>query len=230
MPPVFGPDVAVADPLEVLGRAEGHDPEAVGKREQRDLVALEQLLDHDIAAERLHRVQRVGELLLCLADEDTFARGEAVGLDDARRACDRQRRCHRHACRPQHVLREGLRPFDARGRGTRPENGDAILAQRVRDTRDERAFRPDHDEVGRERHRKAEQTLGILRPHRMAPAERCDAGIAGRGVQFASGVGSARGATPGRARALQNRRRAPSRRRVYSSGWRAQVSRVGSCG
>ena len=46
MPPVFGP-VAVEDPLVVLRRRQRHRALAVAQREQRELLALEVLLDHD---------------------------------------------------------------------------------------------------------------------------------------------------------------------------------------
>ncbi len=49
MPPVFGTGVAVADALVVLCRAERHDVVAVGEEEQRDLLAVEELLDQDRA-------------------------------------------------------------------------------------------------------------------------------------------------------------------------------------
>ena len=50
MPPVFGPLVVVADPLEVLGRAQRHDRLAVAEAEQRDLRPVEELLDDDPSA------------------------------------------------------------------------------------------------------------------------------------------------------------------------------------
>ena len=56
MPPVLGPGVAVADPLEVLRRGQGTAPGAVAHGEQRQLGAGHALLDHDRApgvAERL---------------------------------------------------------------------------------------------------------------------------------------------------------------------------------
>ena len=52
MPPVFGPGVAVADALEVLGRRQRHDPRAVGQAQERHLGAGEALLDHDDARRR----------------------------------------------------------------------------------------------------------------------------------------------------------------------------------
>ena len=48
MPPVFGPSVAVEDPLVVLGRRQRDDVLAVAERQQRELLALEVLLEHDL--------------------------------------------------------------------------------------------------------------------------------------------------------------------------------------
>ena len=47
MPPVFGPSVAVEDALVVLGRGQRHGALAVAQRQQRQLLALQVLLDHD---------------------------------------------------------------------------------------------------------------------------------------------------------------------------------------
>ena len=54
----------------------------------------------------------------------------------------------RHAGRGHHVLGEGLAALELRGRGGRPEAGDARGADRVGDAGDERRLGPDHDEVG----------------------------------------------------------------------------------
>ena len=52
MPPVFGPAVAVEDPLVVLGRGERQRSHAVADRQQRDLGADQVLLDdHALGAE-----------------------------------------------------------------------------------------------------------------------------------------------------------------------------------
>ena len=47
MPPVFGPSSPSKRALEVLGRLQGHDRDAVGDGEERDLGPVEVLLDHD---------------------------------------------------------------------------------------------------------------------------------------------------------------------------------------
>ena len=48
MPPVFGPAIAVEDPLVVLRRGQRHDVLAVAERQQRQLLPLEVLLEHDL--------------------------------------------------------------------------------------------------------------------------------------------------------------------------------------
>ena len=82
MPPVFGPCVAVEDPLEVLRRLERVDGRAVGDREQRHLGAVEELLDHHPVALRGVGGGRVA----VVGHDDALAGGEAVVLDDVRRA------------------------------------------------------------------------------------------------------------------------------------------------
>ena len=52
MPPVFGTGVAVADALVVLRRGERDRGLAVAQREERGLLAVEELLDHDLGAGR----------------------------------------------------------------------------------------------------------------------------------------------------------------------------------
>ena len=46
MPPVFGPGIAFADALVVLGRGERHGGLAVDEREQAGFLAVEEFLDH----------------------------------------------------------------------------------------------------------------------------------------------------------------------------------------
>ena len=88
MPPVFGPVSLLADPLEVLRGREGNRPLAVADREQRDLLALEQLLDQEVAAQLGGRAQAGVELVLGAADEDALACREPVDLDHAGRSRD----------------------------------------------------------------------------------------------------------------------------------------------
>ena len=62
----------------------------------RGLFAFEQLLDHEGAAEGTRGPETRVELGLRPADEDPFARGQAVCLDDARRTGNRERLGRRH--------------------------------------------------------------------------------------------------------------------------------------
>ena len=59
-----------------------------------------------------------------------------------------ERRGGRNAGRAQDLLAERLRPLDARGLGAGAEHRDAVAPQLVADSRDERAFGPDHDQLG----------------------------------------------------------------------------------
>ncbi len=113
-----GARVAVARALEVPSGRERHGSPPVADGEDRQLLALEQLLDVKPSSERLHLRERGLQLVVRLADEDALAGGEAIGLDDAGRSRDGQRARRRHAGPLEHVLRERLRPFDAR-RGRR---------------------------------------------------------------------------------------------------------------
>ena len=98
MPPVFGPAVAVAQPLVVLRRRERQHVAAVDHHDEARLLAVEEILDHDAragGAHRVvdeHRVDRGVRLGRRLRDDDALAGGEAVGLDDDRRAALARRR------------------------------------------------------------------------------------------------------------------------------------------
>ncbi len=183
MPPVFGPASPSPIRLKSCAGASGTTRRPSAEREDRDLVAREQLLDHDRPLERRGGAQRLVQLLGGLADEDALARCEAVDLDDAGRPRDRQRLGHRHAGRRHHLLGERLRPFDPRGGAARAEDGDPVPAQRIRDAGDERRLRPDHGEVGVEAAGEVEQRLGVVGPDRMTVAELRDPGVARSRVQ-----------------------------------------------
>jgi hypothetical protein len=81
-------DVAVLGALEVLYDGERECLGAIAESEDGHLFALEQLLDHDLLAERRHRSEGPVELFLGPADEDALPRRQGVGLDDARRPCN----------------------------------------------------------------------------------------------------------------------------------------------
>ena len=157
----------------------------VTQREQRDLRAFEQLLDEHVAAEATGRKRRAGiHVLVRAADEDALPGGEAVGLQDAGCARERQASPRSRPLPRQHVLRERLRALDSRRGRARPEDRDAEATQRIRETGDQRDLGADDDEVDLERAREPEQALGVLGTDGMTVRERRDAGVARRRVQL----------------------------------------------
>ena len=91
MPPVFGPCVAVAQPLVVLRGRERQHVHAVRHDDEARFLALEEFLDHDHAARvaesaREHALGRADGLFGAGGDDHALAGGEAVRLDDDRRA------------------------------------------------------------------------------------------------------------------------------------------------
>ena len=161
MPPVFGPGVAVADPLVVARGRERDGALAVAQRQQRELLAREELLDHDRlvaeAARDEHVLQRRARLALAGRDHDALAGGEPVGLDHGRIAVDRghallDRRDHpvrrgRDAGRLHDLLRERLGALQPGGRRERPEAAHALGGERVGEPGHERRLGSDDDEV-----------------------------------------------------------------------------------
>ena len=93
-------------------------------------------------------------------------------------------RGRRHAGRVHHVLRERLRALDPRRRRARPEHGDPAWRSTSATPATSGASGPDHDEVGVERRREAEQPVAVVGAHGMALAEAGDARVARRGVQL----------------------------------------------
>src|SRR6187551_3456902 len=176
--------VSVLQPLEVLGRREREDFLTVAESEERDLLALEQLLDDDVLAERACTHERRIRLVLGAAHEHALARREAIGLDDAGRAGFVENGSGRHRGGVEHLLGERLRPLDACGRLARPEHGDAGAPELVRDARDERGLGADDDEVDLVLPAEAEEALDVVHADRVAAAERCDPGIPRRRMQL----------------------------------------------
>src|SRR4051794_8284993 len=176
--------VSVLQPLEVLGGSEREDFVAVRECEERHLLALEQLLDDDVPAERARAHERRIRLLLRAADEDALARREAVGLDDAGCVGFVESRGGRDRGRLQHLFGEGLRPFNARGRLARPEYGHARAPELVRDACDKRRLGADDDEVDLVLAAEAEQALDVVHADRVAAAERRDPRISRRRMQL----------------------------------------------
>ena len=167
--------VAVADPLEVARRRERQRGLAVADREQRQLVAVEELLDHHRRVAEpprdQHLLQRRAGLRLVGGDHHALARGEAVGLDDDRVAGDRgEPLCHRSRrrrgrrsaprrppsppSRTPSIPRAGRRPPTARNRRRRPPH------RRPR-ARDERDLGADDDEVDPRRRGRSASPAGL---------------------------------------------------------------------
>src|SRR5438105_1374893 len=119
-----------------------------------------------------------------MADEDALAGREAVDLDDARRPGHGEDSRGRDTGGGHHLLGKALRALDPGGRRARPEDGDAASAEVVRHARDERRLRPDDDEIDTELPSEREQTLGVLRPDRVAVTEPRDPGVARRGLEL----------------------------------------------
>ncbi len=187
--------VAVVDPLVVLGGGQAERRASVAEREDRDLLALEHLLDVERLPERLGGAQARVELRLGAADPDALARGEPVRLDDAGRARDGERSRGRHAGGVHDLLREALRALDRGGGGAGAEDGDAAAAQLVGEAGHERRLRPDDDEVDLELARERDERRGVLGPDGMALRERRDARVARGRVQL--GERRAAGDRPG---------------------------------
>ncbi len=157
---------------------------AVAEREDRHLVALEQLLDVERLAERLRSAQAGVELDLRPADPDALARGEPVRLHDARRSRDRERARGRNAGRLHHLLRERLRAFEPRRRCTRAEDRDPAMAQIVGEPGDERRFGADDDEVDAKLGRERDERRRVVRAGGVAGRERRNPGIPRRRMQL----------------------------------------------
>src|SRR2546421_12184300 len=120
---------------------------AVTQREDGDLIALQQLFDHDRLAEGTGCGESDVELLLVVADEDALPCGQAVGLDHARWSSDRERLCGGDAGVTHQLLRERLRALDPRRLPTWAEDEYASMSQLVCDPGDQRCVGPDHHEV-----------------------------------------------------------------------------------
>ena len=184
MPPVLGPASPSLARLKSRAAASGNGAPSVADGKDRQLFTLEQLLDVKARAECLNLRERGLQLVVAETDEHALAGGEAVGLDDARRSRDGQRARGRHARPLEHVLRERLRPLDARARRGWAEDRDAAAAQAVREPGDERRFGTDDDEVDAKGAREREHAVAVLGQDGMAAAELRDARVARRRMQL----------------------------------------------
>ena len=156
--------VAVVRALEVLRGDQRHDVDAVGQDEQRDLGAVEVVLDDDAAVGLGQARLRVGQRLgAVVGHDDALARGEPVVLDHVGGAervetrgglLDRRRHPRLgggHARGGHDLLGERLGALEPGARGGRAEDGDPDGPHGVRDARDQRRLGPDDDEVRVER-------------------------------------------------------------------------------
>ena len=164
MPPVFGPLVAVEDPLVVLRRRHRDRALAVAQRQQRELLADEVLLDDDAArrrsaARRGTSCRARAGLGLVRGDDDALAGGEAVELDDDRVALDRRHarrrrvddRDHAAVGTPAAAMISLANAFEPSSRAAAAPSArtprSPARRQRVDEAGDERRLRPDDDEV-----------------------------------------------------------------------------------
>jgi hypothetical protein len=178
------PCVPLADALEVLRRRQGHRPRTVAEGEHGHLLAFEQLLDHEGAAEADRGPQAGVHVVRRPTDEHALAGGEAVGLDHARRPGHRERLRRRDARRRHHVLCEPLRPLDPGRGGARAEDCDSGVPELVGDPGNQRPLRAHDHEVGVDRARQRQEALAVLRADGMASAESGDPRVPGCGVQL----------------------------------------------
>ena len=174
MPPVLGPVSPSPTRLKSCAGGSAHDRLAVAEREQRHLGAVEVLLDDDPPAGR-----GMGQCRgTVLGDDDALAGGQAVGLDDVRRAerVQRLRPPRRRSCRrapprsarrrrPSPPWRTPWSPPAGRRRRT---GRSRRCPWRVRRRRHRRraALGPDHDEVGRLLRRRGRPRPAAGRPSR----------------------------------------------------------------
>ena len=91
MPPVFGPLSPIESALVVLGCGQRQRVLAIAEHEERGLLALHELLDHDLGARLAegaaeHHVDSGQRLIDRHRDDDALAGGEPVGLHHDRRA------------------------------------------------------------------------------------------------------------------------------------------------
>ena len=163
MPPVLGP--RSPSPARLWSWAEANSiARAIAKREKRNLLAVEEILNEDILPRlakfaRKHPVDRGFRLFDARRHDDALARREPVGLDDNRRALREHislrggstgkagigRR--RYFVAGAKILREGFGAFEPGGRVAWTEGPDPCRGQLIDDTGDKRRLRADNDEI-----------------------------------------------------------------------------------
>ena len=132
-----------------------------------------------------------------LRDDDAFAGGEPIGLDDDGRAArmdiflrgvgiaELRRRRGGDRIGGAEILGEALRAFELRGGLARPESLDAGFGQSIDQPGDERHLWPNDDEAHVHHPAEIDHRLRIRRIERNAACDRANAGIARRGIELA---------------------------------------------
>ena len=205
-PAGVGSGVAFEQALVVLGDGQQLDVAPVGDGEDRDLLALEERLDHNGGAglaERAvaqHRPDGGGGLRAGETDDGALAGGEARRLDHEGlgvaidvgqgrpQLLERPAGGGGYGGRGHHVLRERLRRLDLCRRGAGAEHRSPLGAKPVRQPAGERHLGADDGEVDAVHIGQVGQAIEIVRRDGQVGGERGGAGIAGRAVEVGLGV------------------------------------------
>ena len=194
--------VAVEGALVVLRADQRQDVLAVAQREEAHLLADQELLDHDRGAGRAeavarqHVARRLDRLLDRLGHDDALAGGEAVGLDDDRRALrldvgrglvgvgEALIGAGRNVVALAQLLGEALRALELRGLLRRAEGLDAGLGKAVGQAHASGASGPTTTKSIFSRWAERHLAGDVLGGDGDAFGHLGDAGIAGRAVEL----------------------------------------------
>ena len=157
--------VAIAQPLVILARGERQHVRAVAHHDEARLLAFQELLHHHAAARGAiapldqHGVEGGVRLLARGGDHHAFAGGEAVGLDDDRRALGGDVRSRvarvveaavargRQTVAHHEALGEVLGGLELRRCARRPKDAQTRVAKRIDDACGKRRLRPHQREL-----------------------------------------------------------------------------------
>ena len=197
MPPVFGPLVRVEDALVVLGGRERHRALAVADREQRQLLALEELLEHDLgvpeaafaeedveggarasrsSAAMITPLPAASTSALRTAGYEAQARWAAASSRSRNTACEAVGTPHSFISCLAYALEPSIRAAAAEG----PKAGMPACRELVHQPGDQRRLGPHHDQVHPARAGEADQIV----VGEALDAVGGDARVAGRGQHF----------------------------------------------
>ena len=185
----------------------------VAEPEKRDLLALEELLDDDRAAEALRALPGGIRLLLRAADEDAFAGREPVGLDDARRLGLFEGRGIGDAGGTRISLAKDFEPSIRAAASLGPNTATPARRSSSATPATSGASGPITTRSISCCEAEPEQPFDVVGADRVAAAERRDPGVSRRGVELVA-TGFARSSRRARARVRPSRRSGPSRGRV----------------